>query len=56
MCSVSTILNRINANSCLFPQLLWVFTFVACVVLGLDVGLLTGVIFELLTVVIRTQL
>lgn len=45
------ILWRKNKTDCL----LWVFTFVACIFLGLDVGLLTGVIFELATVVIRTQ-
>ncbi|KAF7693968.1 pendrin-like [Silurus meridionalis] len=45
------ILWRKNRTDCL----LWVFTFAACILLGLDVGLLAGVVFELATVVIRTQ-
>ncbi|XP_066522944.1 pendrin-like [Hoplias malabaricus] len=45
------ILWRKNRTDCL----IWVFTCIACIVLGLDVGLLTGVIFQLGTVVIRTQ-
>ncbi|XP_012683507.2 pendrin [Clupea harengus] len=34
---------------------IWIATCVACVVLGLDVGLLAGLVFEMATVVIRTQ-
>ncbi|XP_066522943.1 pendrin-like [Hoplias malabaricus] len=34
---------------------IWVFTCISCIVLGLDVGLLTGVVFELGTVVVRSQ-
>ncbi|XP_007232333.3 pendrin [Astyanax mexicanus] len=45
------ILWRKNKTDCL----IWVFTFIACIFLGLDVGLLTGVVIELATVVIRTQ-
>ncbi|KAF4079699.1 hypothetical protein AMELA_G00181370 [Ameiurus melas] len=45
------ILWRKNRTDCL----IWVFTFIACVLLGLDIGLLAGVVFELGTVVIRTQ-
>lgn len=37
-------------------QFIWVFTCISCIVLGLDVGLLTGVVFELGTVVVRSQL
>ncbi|KAK1790456.1 hypothetical protein P4O66_014355 [Electrophorus voltai] len=35
---------------------IWVFTCIACILLGLDVGLLTGVVFELGMVIVRTQL
>uniref|UniRef100_A0AAR2LG20 STAS domain-containing protein n=1 Tax=Pygocentrus nattereri TaxID=42514 RepID=A0AAR2LG20_PYGNA len=45
------ILWRKNKTDCC----IWVLTCLACIFLGLDVGLLTGVIFELGTVVIRTQ-
>ncbi|XP_072530074.1 pendrin-like [Salminus brasiliensis] len=45
------ILWRKNKTDCI----IWVFTFTACIFLGLDVGLLAGVVFELGTVVIRTQ-
>lgn len=45
------ILWRKNRTDCL----IWVFTFIACILLGLDIGLLAGVVFELGTVVIRTQ-
>lgn len=34
---------------------IWVATCLACIVLGLDVGLLAGLVFEMTTVVIRTQ-
>ncbi|KAL2103002.1 hypothetical protein ACEWY4_002170 [Coilia grayii] len=34
---------------------IWIATCLACVVLGLDVGLLAGLVFEMATVVIRTQ-
>uniref|UniRef100_A0A3B1IZR8 Solute carrier family 26 member 4 n=1 Tax=Astyanax mexicanus TaxID=7994 RepID=A0A3B1IZR8_ASTMX len=34
---------------------IWVFTCISCIILGLDVGLLTGVVFELGTVVVRSQ-
>uniref|UniRef100_A0A8B9SIP0 Solute carrier family 26 member 3 n=1 Tax=Anas platyrhynchos TaxID=8839 RepID=A0A8B9SIP0_ANAPL len=37
-------------------QVIWVVTFLAAVFLGLDIGLATAVAFELLTVVIRSQL
>uniref|UniRef100_A0AAR2JGP4 STAS domain-containing protein n=1 Tax=Pygocentrus nattereri TaxID=42514 RepID=A0AAR2JGP4_PYGNA len=46
---------KILIQSCTIPQCIWVLTCLACIFLGLDVGLLTGVIFELGTVVIRTQ-
>ncbi|XP_028668875.1 pendrin [Erpetoichthys calabaricus] len=36
-------------------SVIWVFTCIACIILGLDIGLLTGVVFELATVVVRTQ-
>uniref|UniRef100_A0AAY4DLQ9 STAS domain-containing protein n=1 Tax=Denticeps clupeoides TaxID=299321 RepID=A0AAY4DLQ9_9TELE len=42
---------RKNGTDCY----IWIATFVACVVLGLDVGLLAGLGFEMATVVIRTQ-
>ncbi|XP_026778969.3 pendrin-like [Pangasianodon hypophthalmus] len=45
------ILWRKNRTDCI----IWVFTFIACILLGLDIGLLAGVVFELGTVVIRTQ-
>ncbi|XP_017349992.1 pendrin [Ictalurus punctatus] len=45
------ILWRKNRTDCY----IWVFTCTACIVLGLDVGLLTGIVFELGTVVVRTQ-
>ncbi|KAM4676734.1 chloride anion exchanger-like [Discoglossus pictus] len=38
-----------------YDCLVWVVTFVAAVLLGLDLGLAAGVGFELLTVVFRTQ-
>ncbi|XP_075064920.1 chloride anion exchanger-like [Mixophyes fleayi] len=38
-----------------FDCLVWVVTFIAAVILGLDLGLAAGVGFELLTVVFRTQ-
>uniref|UniRef100_A0AAR2JSD3 STAS domain-containing protein n=1 Tax=Pygocentrus nattereri TaxID=42514 RepID=A0AAR2JSD3_PYGNA len=41
------ILWRQNRTDCF----IWVFTCISCIVLGLDVGLLTGVVFELGTVV-----
>uniref|UniRef100_A0A8C3TGE2 Solute carrier family 26 member 3 n=1 Tax=Catharus ustulatus TaxID=91951 RepID=A0A8C3TGE2_CATUS len=37
-------------------QVIWVVTFIAAVLLGLDIGLATAVAFQLLTVVIRSQL
>ena len=37
-------------------QFIWLATCAACVVLGLDVGLLVGLLFQLGTVVVRTQL
>uniref|UniRef100_A0A8B9D120 Solute carrier family 26 member 3 n=1 Tax=Anser brachyrhynchus TaxID=132585 RepID=A0A8B9D120_9AVES len=37
-------------------QVIWVVTFLAAVFLGLDIGLATAVAFELLTVVIRSQM
>lgn len=37
-------------------QLIWVVTFLAAVLLGLDLGLAAGLGFELLTVVFRAQL
>ena len=37
-------------------QFIWLSTCGACVVLGLDVGLLVGLLFQLGTVVVRTQL
>uniref|UniRef100_A0AAR2JVA4 STAS domain-containing protein n=1 Tax=Pygocentrus nattereri TaxID=42514 RepID=A0AAR2JVA4_PYGNA len=42
------ILWRQNRTDCF----IWVFTCISCIVLGLDVGLLTGVVFELGTVVV----
>uniref|UniRef100_A0A4W3HSQ6 Solute carrier family 26 member 4 n=1 Tax=Callorhinchus milii TaxID=7868 RepID=A0A4W3HSQ6_CALMI len=45
------VLWRQNKIDCL----IWLVTWVASVFLGLDIGLLVGVIFELLTVVLRTQ-
>uniref|UniRef100_A0A4W4DTG7 STAS domain-containing protein n=1 Tax=Electrophorus electricus TaxID=8005 RepID=A0A4W4DTG7_ELEEL len=45
------ILWRKNKTDCF----IWVFTCISCIVLGLDIGLLTGLVFELATVVIRTQ-
>ncbi|TSK13248.1 Pendrin [Bagarius yarrelli] len=45
------ILWRKNRTDCL----IWVFTFSACILLGLDIGLLAGLVFELVTVVLRTQ-
>ncbi|KAI4897765.1 hypothetical protein NFI96_033923 [Prochilodus magdalenae] len=45
------ILWRKNKTDCV----IWVFTCLACIILGLDIGLLAGVVFELGTVVIRTQ-
>ncbi|KAM9468051.1 pendrin [Clarias gariepinus] len=45
------ILWRKNKADCF----IWVFTFAACIFLGLDIGLLAGVVFELITVVLRTQ-
>ncbi|KAL7828003.1 hypothetical protein AOLI_G00311550 [Acnodon oligacanthus] len=45
------ILWRQNRTDCF----IWVFTCISCIVLGLDVGLLTGVVFELGTVVVRSQ-
>ncbi|XP_062862364.1 pendrin [Trichomycterus rosablanca] len=45
------ILWRKNKTDCL----IWVFTFAACIFLELDLGLLTGVVFQLGTVVVRTQ-
>ncbi|KAG7320373.1 hypothetical protein KOW79_016226 [Hemibagrus wyckioides] len=45
------ILWRQNRTDCY----IWVFTCIVCIVLGLDVGLLTGIVFELGTVVVRTQ-
>ncbi|XP_076861086.1 pendrin [Brachyhypopomus gauderio] len=45
------ILWRKNKADCL----IWVVTFICCIFLGLDIGLLTGVVFELVTVVLRTQ-
>ncbi|XP_074872475.1 pendrin [Carettochelys insculpta] len=45
---------------CLWRQnkadaMIWVFTCVAAIILGLDVGLLAGLVFALLTVVVRIQ-
>lgn len=37
-------------------QVIWVVTFIAAVLLGLDIGLAAAVAFQLLTVVIRSQL
>lgn len=37
-------------------QVIWVVTFLAAVFLGLDIGLATAVAFQLLTVVIRSQM
>uniref|UniRef100_A0A8C0IEN7 Solute carrier family 26 member 3 n=1 Tax=Bubo bubo TaxID=30461 RepID=A0A8C0IEN7_BUBBB len=37
-------------------QVIWVVTFLAAIFLGLDIGLATAVAFQLLTVVIRSQL
>ncbi|XP_006011141.1 pendrin [Latimeria chalumnae] len=36
-------------------SMIWVFTCIASIILGLDLGLLLGVVFELVTVVVRTQ-
>ncbi|XP_066559071.1 pendrin-like [Amia ocellicauda] len=36
-------------------SIIWVFTCIACIILGLDIGLLGGVVFEMATVVVRTQ-
>ncbi|XP_048410357.1 pendrin isoform X1 [Stegostoma tigrinum] len=45
------VLWRQNKVDCL----IWVVTWIASILLGLDLGLLVGVCFELLTVVLRTQ-
>ncbi|KAK2832305.1 hypothetical protein Q7C36_015767 [Tachysurus vachellii] len=45
------ILWRKNRTDCI----IWVFTFISCILLGLDIGLLVGLVFELATVVARTQ-
>ncbi|XP_046730300.1 pendrin-like isoform X1 [Silurus meridionalis] len=45
------ILWRQNKTDCY----IWVFTCISCIMLGLDVGLLTGIVFELGTVLVRTQ-
>uniref|UniRef100_A0A8C5X6K7 Solute carrier family 26 member 3 n=1 Tax=Malurus cyaneus samueli TaxID=2593467 RepID=A0A8C5X6K7_9PASS len=37
-------------------KVIWVVTFLAAVILGLDIGLATAVAFQLLTVVIRSQM
>ena len=55
-CLVSGIRWNFSNVSYLPPQSIWIATCVACVVLGLDVGLLAGLVFEMATVVIRTQL
>ncbi|XP_066561036.1 pendrin [Amia ocellicauda] len=36
-------------------SIIWVFTCIGSIILGLDVGLLAGVVFEMATVVVRTQ-
>lgn len=36
-------------------QLVWVVTLAAVVVLGVDLGLLAGVVFSIFTVIVRTQ-
>ncbi|KAG2459957.1 S26A4 protein, partial [Polypterus senegalus] len=36
-------------------SVIWVFTCIVCIILGLDIGLLTSIVFELATVVVRTQ-
>ncbi|XP_030072408.1 pendrin [Microcaecilia unicolor] len=38
-----------------FDSVIWVFTCAASIILGLDLGLLAGLVFGLLTVVIRVQ-
>ena len=38
------------------PQLAWIVVFVATLLLGVDLGLITGVVFSLLLVLIRTAL
>ncbi|XP_043092509.1 pendrin isoform X2 [Puntigrus tetrazona] len=50
MCEVP-VLWRQNRTDCL----IWIATCLACIVLGLDVGLLAGLVFEMGTVVVRTQ-
>lgn len=37
-------------------QVIWVVTFLAAIFLGLDIGLAAAVAFQLLTVVIRSQM
>ena len=37
-------------------QMIWVSTLIFVLVLGVDLGLLAGVVFSLFTVIIRTQL
>ena len=39
-----------------FFQVIWVFTCIASIILGLDLGLLAGLMFGFLTVVVRVQL
>ncbi|XP_066559070.1 pendrin-like [Amia ocellicauda] len=36
-------------------SVIWVFTCIGSIILGLDIGLLAGVVFEMATVVVRTQ-
>ncbi|XP_066561040.1 pendrin [Amia ocellicauda] len=36
-------------------SIIWVFTCIGSIILGLDLGLLAGVVFEMATVVVRTQ-
>uniref|UniRef100_A0A4W4DS94 STAS domain-containing protein n=1 Tax=Electrophorus electricus TaxID=8005 RepID=A0A4W4DS94_ELEEL len=53
--AIQEIIYVMSADVLIFPQFIWVFTCISCIVLGLDIGLLTGLVFELATVVIRTQ-
>lgn len=54
---LKTIMECIHDTWLLFlGQLIWVVTFLAALLLGLDLGLAAGVGFELLTVIFRTQL
>lgn len=39
----------------LFKQVIWLVTWAAVVILGVDVGLLAGVVFAIITVIFRTQ-